>query len=74
MGRKVTILPGFPRLRPTGLVTGLPGRATAAREDCPRSLSDFRLLGHFQRVIDLNTQVAHRALELPVAEQQLHRP
>ena len=36
--------------------------------------SDLRLLGDLERVIDLDTEVPHRRLELRVPEQQLHRP
>lgn len=35
--------------------------------------SGFRLLGHFQCVVDLDAEVTHSALELGVAEQELHR-
>ena len=36
--------------------------------------SNFRLFGYFQSVIHLNTKVAHRALQLGMAKQQLHCP
>ena len=35
---------------------------------------DLGLLGHLQRVIDLDSEVTHRALQLGVAQKELHRP
>jgi len=32
----------------------------------------LRLLGHFERVVDLDSQVPHGALDLAVTEEQLH--
>ena len=32
------------------------------------------LLGDLQRIVNLNSEVAHRAFQLGVAEQQLHYP
>jgi hypothetical protein len=36
------------------------------------SASDFRLLGDFEGIINLDAQVSHRRLKLGVTEQQLH--
>ena len=36
------------------------------------TVSDFRLLGDFKSVVDLDTQVPHGRLQLGVAEQKLH--
>ena len=38
------------------------------------ALSDVDLFGHFQRIVDLDAQVADRAVEIRVTEQQLNRP
>ncbi len=35
---------------------------------------DLRLFCHFERVVDLDAKVSHRALKLGMTEQQLHRP
>jgi hypothetical protein len=40
---------------------------------CPGS-SDVHLLGDSECVIDLDPEIADRALDLPVAQQELHRP
>lgn len=39
----------------------------AAAAGCIRS--DFRLLRHLQRIIDLDAQVSHRTLQLGVSQQ-----
>lgn len=39
----------------------------------PEARSDLRLLGDVQCVFNLNAKVSHRALELGVSEEQLHR-
>lgn len=45
--------------------------------DCARcavrlpSASDLRLLGHFQCIINLNSEVSHRAFKFGVAKKQL---
>ena len=36
--------------------------------------SNFRLLCHFERIIDLNTEIAHCTFQLCVTEQKLYRP
>ncbi len=36
--------------------------------------SDFRLLSHFQGVVNLDTQIPNRALKFGMAEQQLDGP
>ena len=36
--------------------------------------SDVDLLGHFQRIVDLDAEITHRAVEVGVSEQQLHGP
>ncbi len=36
------------------------------------TVSDFRLLGDFKSVVDLDTQVPHCRFQLGVAEKQLH--
>jgi hypothetical protein len=36
--------------------------------------SDFSLLGHFQCIINFNSRVAHSALQLGMAKEQLHCP
>jgi hypothetical protein len=45
-----------------------PGRACRL---CP-GISDVNLLGYGQRVVDLNPKVADGALDLRMAEEQLH--
>ena len=37
-------------------------------------VSDIRLLGDFQRIIDFDAKVPDRILQLGVTQQQLHRP
>ena len=36
--------------------------------------SDIDLLGYGERVINLDSEIAHRALDLRVAQQELNRP
>ena len=36
--------------------------------------SNVDLLGHFQGIVDLDTEVTHRAVEIGMAEQQLYGP
>ena len=48
------------------------GRSKASRL-CPGN-SDVDLLGYGEGIIDLNTEVAHRALNLLVPQQKLHCP
>jgi hypothetical protein len=43
------------------------------REDQPRSLLGIRLLRQLQSVLCLDTEVANRAFELRVAQEELHR-
>ncbi len=38
------------------------------------NILNFRLLRHFQRIIDLNTEIAHCTFQLCVTEQKLYRP
>jgi hypothetical protein len=43
--------------------------------DADRRLNLYlRLFCHFQRIVDLDAQVPHSALQLRVTEQQLHDP
>ncbi len=37
-------------------------------------VSDIRLLGHFQRIVDFDSKVPDDMLQLGVTQQQLHRP
>ena len=46
------------------------GRAAIA---LPRVISDFNLFSDGKRVIDLNSEVSHRTLNLRMSEQKLHR-
>ena len=38
------------------------------------STSDIDLFGYSKRVVDFDAEVAYRALDLGVAQEQLHRP
>ena len=59
---------------PTGLATRtLPLQAAApSKGRPPPAPSDFRLLGYFEGVIDLDAEVPHCRLQLGMPEQQLH--
>jgi hypothetical protein len=46
--------------------------ATAARRLCPTT-SDLDLLGDLNSIVDLDAKISNRALNLRVAQQQLHR-
>jgi len=46
------------------------GRSMSA----PPLISDFNLFGYRQGIIDLDTEIANRALDFGVAEKQLDRP
>jgi len=37
-------------------------------------VSDIRLLGHFERIVDIDARVPNGILQLGVPQQQLHRP
>ncbi len=53
--------------------TAAPGRS-ATVDLLPRTaqVSDFRLLSHFERVVNLDSKISHSTFELGVAQQQLH--
>lgn len=53
-------------------IASIGGRPVGGQRPPPLTVSDFRLLGDFKSIVDLDTQVPHGRLQLGVAEQKLH--
>ncbi len=48
------------------------GDGAFKRRRPPRTISDLRLFGNFECVINLDAEIPHRRLQLGVSKQQLH--
>jgi len=75
--RRLVLIPPTPinRERSMGRERQLMAGWRSHSTDADRPLNLYlRLLCHFQRVVDLDAQVPHSALQFRVTEQQLHDP